>query len=233
MLKRTVKSACAKLMGWRPLSDRAWKLAYWGKFSEWLARHPCREFRGSYQQARRELYRHVQQTVALDGPINYLEFGVYQGDSLRWWVEHNQQPGSRFVGFDSFEGLPEDWRTDRPKGYFNTEGKAPEIGDPRCTFRVGWFHDTLPGFVCEFPFDGRLVVHLDADLYSSTLFVLTTLAPRLKEQDVLFFDEFENALHEFRAFTDFVSAYGFDYEVLAMTHGGTQVAVRLLGNGLK
>ena len=215
-------------MRWRPLSALAWKTAYWGKFSAWLAEHPCKEFRNSYQEARSELFGYASQKAALDGPIDYLEFGVYRGDSLRWWLGHNKEPDSRFVGFDSFEGLPEDWRTDRPKGYFSTDGKVPEVGDTRCSFRVGWSHETLPGFVREFSFGKRLAVHLDADLYGSTLFVLTTLAPKLKEHDVLFFDEFENALHEFRAFTDFVSAYGFDYEVLAMTNGGTQVAVRLL-----
>lgn len=44
---------------------------------------------------------------------------------------------------------------------------------------------------------------LDADLYSSTSFVLSSLAPYLHEGDILFFDEFSIPTHEFRAFYEF------------------------------
>ncbi|MCX2715910.1 hypothetical protein [Mycolicibacterium sp. J2] len=40
----------------------------------------------------------------------YLEFGVFEGRSMRWWSEHLTMPGAALVGFDSFEGLPENWR---------------------------------------------------------------------------------------------------------------------------
>ena len=46
----------------------------------------------------------------LGGPqarILFLEFGVHRGDSLRQWTALNTNPDSRFVGYDSFVGLPE------------------------------------------------------------------------------------------------------------------------------
>ena len=38
--------------------------------------------------------------------INYLEFGVGRGNSLRWWTDNNTNPKSVFWGFDTYEGLP-------------------------------------------------------------------------------------------------------------------------------
>src|ERR1700686_553567 len=41
-----------------------------------------------------------------DKQVLYLEFGVYQGDTMRYWCRHLTNPQSRLHGFDSFEGLP-------------------------------------------------------------------------------------------------------------------------------
>ena len=59
------------------------------------------------QDGRAVLFEHllVEQRLA-DEPIEYLEFGVYKGASLQWWLEHNRNPNCRFTGFDTFEGLP-------------------------------------------------------------------------------------------------------------------------------
>src|ERR1700677_4417473 len=69
-------------------------------------------------------------------PFDYLEFGVYKGYSLRVWANLNRNSASRLFGFDSFEGLPEDWVASKPKGTFTTGGKAPDIGDRRVDFVV-------------------------------------------------------------------------------------------------
>src|SRR5262245_52787878 len=55
---------------------------------------------------RADLYEYVNGIVA--GPVDYLEFGVASGVSFRKWVTINTHPGSRFFGFDTFDGLPED-----------------------------------------------------------------------------------------------------------------------------
>ena len=90
---------------------------------------------------REDLYRYVSDTLLEGGneAIDYLEFGVFEGASIRSWCALNQNPGSRFFGFDSFEGLPEDWHSGKRKGAFSTGGKVPEIADPRVSFVAGGF----------------------------------------------------------------------------------------------
>jgi hypothetical protein len=57
---------------------------------------------------------------------------------MRWWSQHLSQPDATLVGFDRFEGLPEDWRQGRESGRFKT-GKPPRIDDSRVSFQIGWF----------------------------------------------------------------------------------------------
>lgn len=103
-----------------------------------------------------------------DRPL-YLEFGVFEGRSLRWWSEHLTTPGARLVGFDSFEGLPENWWPGLDKGNFATGG-PPTIEDSRVSFEVGWFDETLRHFAP--PEHDHLVINIDCDLYSSAATVL-------------------------------------------------------------
>jgi O-methyltransferase len=208
------------------------KAAYSLRFARWCVEHTNSKIRYDssleYDYSRRySLYESVSQSERLsDEAVDYLEFGVYRGDSLKWWVEKNLCPDSRFVGFDSFFGFPEDWG-EYCKGHFSTQGRPPEIKDSRCTFEVGLFQDTLPGFLTHFRGERRTVVHLDADLYSSTLFALATLHSRLKKGDILFFDEFSAPLHEFRAFYDFLSCYPTHYELIGAANNCYQVCIRL------
>jgi hypothetical protein len=169
----------------------------------------------------------MEQEALDQQPINYLEFGVYRGDSLRLWLAGISHPDSRFVGFDTFTGLPERWRPTEQAGHFNANGAVPDIKDPRCSFEVGLFQDTLPAFVARTDLSGRLVVNLDADMFTSTLFVLTTLAPYLKPGDLIFFDEFSCPLDEFRAFEEFVRSFRVEYEVLNAVYGYTRVCIKI------
>ena len=64
-----------------------------------------------------------------------------------------------------------------------------------------------------------LIVHLDADLYSSTLYVLTQLDRCLVPGTILIFDEFSQVTGEFKAWRDYTTAYGRRGRVLG--HAGT------------
>lgn len=158
------------------------------------------------ERGRRNLWKRTLDRI--DSPdILLLEFGVWKGDSMREFVRLNTSERSKFYGFDSFEGLPEAWRG-TSTARFDVSGGVPKIEDPRVTFVKGWFQDTLPLLLdqLERESDGRaMVVHFDADLYSSTLFLLFVLGARFYQYHFIF-DEFSG--HETRALFNFIQATG-------------------------
>lgn len=204
---------------------RPQRLEYYGLLIElehWLKAHqPQRRY-----ESRKQMYTDLNNEVLRNRPVDYLEFGVWQGDTILHWAAVNQESESRFFGFDSFEGLPEAWGK-YDQGHFSTKGRTPDSADPRVVFVKGWFQQTLPGFLKDFRPCNRLVVHIDADLYSSTLYVLATLHPILEPGTVLIFDEFYDCLHEFRAFRDYTAAFRRDFKPLFSTTTDKQVSVEL------
>jgi Methyltransferase domain len=199
--------------------DKVVQVLKWCKFVKSCA---CPVFR-----TRCELYQHLENTVLCGANMDYLEFGVAAGVSLKAWLELHRKPNSRFWGFDSFEGLPEDWYNDRPKGTFACGGNPPQIADPRLEFVVGLFQETLPRFLTRFRPKARLVIHNDSDLYSATLYTLTQLDPFAMAGTVIIFDEFWDAGHEFRALMDYAVAYRRKFSVIAATQRFGQAAVVL------
>jgi O-methyltransferase len=164
------------------------------------------EFHGATSGTIDSLGRDTTLSTATKSPIIYLEFGVADGETFGWWLKKITHPAAKFYGFDTFQGLPEDWGIHK-KGAFSNEGKIPAFDDDRCRLYKGLFQETLPPSLKNFANDQPKLILLDADLYSSTLFVLTTLAPLLQNGDILVFDEFNSPRHEFRAFADFTQAY--------------------------
>ncbi len=212
----------------RRVAEKAKDLAYLVDMSRWMGAHRDRDLNVGYD--RFQLFDEVVKQRGLDAvPFDYLEFGTAKGTSLRWWLEKASHPDTRFHAFDTFTGLPEDWG-DIPAGTFSHDGRPPDVDDARCTFHVGLFNRTVPGFLKSVPLKRLTVVHVDPDLYSSTLYLLTMLASRLKRDDLLLLADFcslRHPTHVFRAFHDFVAAYGLDYDVLASSNYGHQVAVRV------
>lgn len=150
-----------------------------------------------------------------------LEFGVYTGRTLTVIV--GARGGEQIFGFDSFQGLPEDWRTSLPAGTFKTD-HLPDI--PGAELVVGLFEDTLADFLADHP--GPVAfLHLDADLYSSTSMVLEHVGPRLQRGSVVVFDEYFNypgwEEHEHRAWHEFVAKSGIEFQYVAYTYNNEQV----------
>ncbi|MEP6949597.1 MAG: class I SAM-dependent methyltransferase [Ginsengibacter sp.] len=175
---------------------------------------------------RHDLYKHVIEKEVLNLEINYLEFGVADGHSFNWWMTTNTHPASSFYGFDTFTGLPENFGPYK-KGTFDTGNKIPAIKDQRGKFYQGLFQQTLPGFLKSFDNSKKLIVMLDADLYSATLFTLTSLAPFLKKDDIIFFDEFVVPTHEFMAYQQFINSYYFDLELIGAANNYYFVAFKV------
>jgi len=156
------------------------------------------------------------------------EFGVYHGLSLRRLARHVTSP---IHGFDSFEGLPEDWKPGEPKGSYSTHGRVPQMPS-HVQLHRGWFADTLPGFVATQQEKLRFA-HVDCDLYSSTCTVLEGLRPLFQVGTVLLFDEYlgfeDYEQHEFRAWHEFVQRHGIQYEYIGFELIAKQAAVRITG----
>lgn len=179
---------------------------------------------------RSELYQNLLKQVG-DEPISYLEFGVWEGKSFREWVSGNKHPQSRFTGFDTFTGLPEDWMPEFPAGAFSTAGAVPRLDDPRAEFVPGLFQDTLYEFLDKHPpANSRIVLHLDADLYSSTLFVLATMDRFLRPGTILIFDEFNSLNHEYQAWYDYRRSFGHQWKGLGQVgDDALQAAIMMVG----
>jgi len=161
-------------------------------------------------------------------PIEYFKFGVYRGHSLRRWTGLNRHAESRFFGFDSFKGLPEDWTARKPKGTFDAGGQLPDIEDPRVQFVVGLFQQTLPKFLSQYrPRACPLIIHNDCDLFSSTLFCLTAMNGIIRPGTVIIFDEFYAVLHEFRALASYSSACMRTYRIMGATRNFIQAAIEI------
>ncbi len=148
-----------------------------------------------------------------------LEFGVAAGATLSR-IAAARSPAH---GFDSFEGLPEDWRPGYERGRFRRD-QRPEVRGAH--LHVGWFADTLPVFLARH--DGPLAfVHFDADLYSSTATVLSLAEERFKPGTVMLFDEYWNypgwEQHEHRALTEFLLRTGYGVDYLGQVTAGEQL----------
>ena len=167
-------------------------------------------FKRNYAK-RFELYKAVSSHYGLDlREMIYLEFGVASGESFYWWLKNNGHPDSKFIGFDTFEGLPENWGGFYKKGDMAHEMKDLKTEDKRALFVKGTFQQTLTGFTRNHQSDltnKPKLIHLDADLFSSTIFVLSQLYPYLNKGDLILFDEFNVANHEFFAFKIFTDTF--------------------------
>ena len=90
----------------------------------------------------------------------FLEFGVYTGSTIN--LMSNILKDKMFYGFDSFEGLPEDWiGSNCTKGSFSLNGNLPIVND-NVKLIKGWFNESLPVFLNEHK--GNIAfMHIDSD----------------------------------------------------------------------
>jgi len=172
------------------------------KLGRWLSDH---NFSFPQIVKSREDVFHVVADQVRERRVLYLEFGVRHGRSLRFWSNELKHPESKLHGFDSFEGLPEDW-VPRSKGYCTTGGRVPQLDDSRVQFFKGWFHETLPRYTV--PDHDVLIITLDADLYSSTICVLRHLQPWIVPGTFVYLDDMNTPDHEGKAFHEFMTETG-------------------------
>lgn len=156
-----------------------------------------------------------------------LEFGVATGRTLNHFAR--VLPFQTIYGFDGFKGLPEDWTSRMQKGFF-ARSNLPTVRS-NCELVVGWFNETLPGFVRAHN-QPIALLHVDCDLYSSAATVLSRLKDQIVPGTVIIFDEYMNypgwQLDEFRAWQEHVRAFGVRYEYIGRVGRHQKVAVRVV-----
>jgi O-methyltransferase len=202
-----------------PFSGILLNLAYLSKQSKWINQNkklPYNDFFSGNRnyENRLGLYKYLEEKVIKDASINYLEFGVANGSSFYWWLKNHINSSSSFFGFDTFSGLPEDYGPFK-KGEMSNGNEVLKTDDTRASFYQGLFQQTLPHFLKTFDNTKLTVIHMDADLYSATLYTLTTFAPYLKKGDIIFFDEFCVPTHEFLAVKNFTESYYINLKPIA------------------
>jgi tetratricopeptide (TPR) repeat protein len=152
-----------------------------------------------------------------------LEFGVRYGTTINFIASLTDKGVD---GFDSFEGIPEQWKTEQ-KGRYTTYGELPPVYS-NVTLHQGWFDKTLPGF-CAGNTSPVRFMNIDCDLYSSTRIVFEQLGSRIKSGTVIVFDEYicnpQWQDDEFRAFQEHVKKYNLEYEYLLFSPFSKQAAV--------
>jgi len=163
-----------------------------------------------------EYWKKVLQLAPSDGIL--VELGVFQGTSANLISDalHSRGRFDTVYGFDCFSGLPEGWRG-LAKGTFSVDS-LPAV---RSNVRLidGLFSDTLPEFCKEKKGQKISFLHMDADLYSSTMTGFKELHHMFVPGTIIAFDEFAlwpgfygEKQSEFEALMDASELYGFKYE---------------------
>jgi methyltransferase family protein len=179
-------------------------------------------------ETQKELIDHALRLVSVDGHL--LECGVFSGGTIRHIAK--RVPGKTIHGFDSFEGLPEAWSGYNLVGKaFSLKGRLPRV--PRnVVLHKGWFSNTIPAW-CQTVGGPVAFLHIDCDIYSSTVDIFNGLAGRLQEGTLILFDEYFNypgwQQHEFKAWQEFVKAQAVEYEYLGFARQQVLVRIRSLG----
>ena len=171
-----------------------------------------------------DLLEHAISLVTVDGI--WAEFGVFEGHTLRFIADRTP---SLVYGFDSFEGLPEDWYLDYGKGRFDVGGALPNLEDRKnVRLRKGWFSDSVPVFAAEVQGPAAFL-HIDSDLYSSAKTILDHLGDRIVAGTVVVFDEYFNypgwQQHEHRAWQEFCEARRVKFRYAAFAPEAQPVVV--------
>ncbi|MGB1235888.1 MAG: class I SAM-dependent methyltransferase [Planktomarina sp.] len=121
----------------------------------------------------------------------FVEFGVWRGAGVNLFSKLLAPHDLTIHGFDSFEGLEEDWtghHNGRESGGFSTEGKLPAVPD-NVMLIDGWIQDTLPDFLDKTRPNKFTFVHMDFDTYTPTSFTLKAIKPWIQRGTVILFDE--------------------------------------------
>lgn len=157
-----------------------------------------------------------------------MEFGVGSGESTRIIAAHMP-----VLGFDSFEGLPEDWREGFPAGSFTQNGVPPDLPN-NVGLRIGRFEDIPAGSLRGTRSVGLL--HVDCDLYSSAKAALELAFTQIERTPpdryhglIVVFDEYHgyegSEQDEQRAWLELSAHYRLEWSPIGHSHQALAVKI--------
>ena len=167
------------------------------------------EYHAFGQSERRRVFMSIARFLHINRPIPgyYFEFGCNEAKTMRMaWDHFHHLFDFVYVGFDSFEGLPEIGKLDEQaiweKGklaYAEEEfiRVATGHGIPRAKLRTvrGFYQDSLDvALKASFLPAKAAVIYIDCDLYKSTVPVLEWIVDFLQKGTVIVFDDW-NCFH--------------------------------------
>jgi hypothetical protein len=160
------------------------------------------------------------------------DLGVWIGWSTRLASDVSERT---VYGFDTFEGLVEDWQIDdqmlikrgtfslseplaqrfiRDTGVTMQDGVPAALGR-EVEFVKGSTYDTLVPFLADRPGAPIRLFHMDLDTYESCLHALETCKDRFIEGSILVFDEYLVTNGEMLAFYEFQNRYELEWRYRA------------------
>jgi len=167
----------------------------------------------------------VDEINVMKGSI--LDLGVYKGASTRALAR--LFPNDIIHGFDSFEGLPEDWSHVLKGAFGDVSGALPDMPDNVKLYK-GWFSDTLPEWRKANDSKPISLLRVDCDIYSSTKDIFAATGDMLDPNCIIVFDELIGywgwRAHEYKALLEFAEERNLKYEYVA--YGLTYTIVRLI-----
>jgi len=163
-------------------------------------------------KAKHDYFKFINDELLKNQPIDYLEFGVYEGGTITDWPKININKDSRFFAFDLF-----------PPKY-----PVPKMDDARVTFIKGLFQDTLHDFLKNFNPRSKLVIFINLNKHHDALFCLSQLDPILTEGSLIMFDQFGNLQQEFIAFHNYLKSHKRDFRFVCQSESWRKATVELL-----
>ena len=158
----------------------------------------------------------------------FLEFGVFSGTSINHFSDIIKD--QNIYGFDSFEGINEDWYgTSKTKGMFTMNGKLPKVNS-NVKLIKGLVQETLINFLNEKENSKIIFVHMDLDVYASSKFVLKNIKKKLTSGSIILFDELYNfpgwGVGEYKALSE--EFEDNEYKFIAFCSNGSSVAIEII-----
>ena len=155
-----------------------------------------------------------------------MEFGVFQGVTLKH-IARAIFPERQVIGFDTFEGLPDDWGDLLERGTFATNVPSL-INYPNATLQIGRIEETLPAFL-EKEKKSVSLLHIDCPYYEINMFILEHVLSFMPSQSIIVFDEFYGypsfEMHEYRAWKE--TCDRFKLEVSPIAYSSRSAAFKL------